>query len=94
MSVADAQHLTACWSELSPMRPDIDVAALIDRLQAHALADAPGAMTHLQVDTALALLDQVLPDLHCVELRSPDGQPMAVLTGGAVTRGVAKTAKG
>lgn len=45
-----------------------DAETLIDRLQHHALADAPGTMSDLQVDAALGLLDRVLPDLHGVEL--------------------------
>jgi hypothetical protein len=54
------------------MVADIDTSALIDKLQAFALADAPGSLTDAQAAAALALLDRIVPDLHHVELeRNP-----------------------
>jgi hypothetical protein len=50
------------------MVADIDAAALIDKLQAFALAEAPGSLTDAQAAAALALLDRIMPDLHHVEL--------------------------
>jgi hypothetical protein len=52
----------------SDVLEQIEVAALIDRLQAFALADTPGSLTDTQAAVALALLDRMVPDLHHVEL--------------------------
>lgn len=46
----------------------IDVEALIDRLQAFALADTPGSLTDVQAAVALALLERMVPNLYQVEL--------------------------
>jgi len=62
------------------MLAGVDVAGLIDRLQAHALADAGGTMTDSQVDAAVALLDRVLPHLHHVEL-TVSGRALCVVEG-------------
>jgi hypothetical protein len=62
----------------SDMRDQIKAEALIERLQAFALADDPGSLTDAQVDTDLALLDRILPDLHRVELITTDGGPISV----------------
>jgi hypothetical protein len=55
------------------MISQMNLEALIGRLQDHALADAPGTMSKAEVDAALALLDRVLPDLHYIELRIAGG---------------------
>jgi len=57
------------------MLSQMNIEALIGRLQEHALADAPGTMSNPEVDAALALLDRVLPDRHHIELRLADGEP-------------------
>lgn len=50
------------------MLSQIDIEALVDRLQSFALGDNPGAMSERQVDAALRLLNSALPDLHEVTL--------------------------
>ena len=60
------------------MVTDIDTAALIDKLQAFALSDAPGTMSKAEVDAAIALLDRALPDLHYFQPRAAGGQPILV----------------
>jgi hypothetical protein len=65
-------------SRQSSMLSQMDLEALISRLQDHALADAPGTMSDAEVDAALALLDRALPDLHDIELRAAAGQPIPV----------------
>jgi len=57
------------------MLSQMNIEALICRLQDHALADAPGTMSDAEVDAALALLDRVLPDLHYIELRVAGSEP-------------------
>jgi hypothetical protein len=54
---------------------DIDTAALIHKLQTFALGSDGNAMSEQQVAAAGALLDRVLPDLHCIDLRT-GGQPI------------------
>jgi hypothetical protein len=51
------------------MLSQMNIEALIGRLQDHALADAPGTMSKAEVEAAIALLDRVLPDLHDIKLR-------------------------
>jgi len=64
----------------------IDIAALIDKLQAFALGSDGSAMSEQQVAAASALMNWVVPDLHSIELRAEGGQPI-LLT-------VAETASG
>jgi hypothetical protein len=72
MSLADAQRIMTIESKVA----DIDVAALIDRLQAHVLADAPGTMTDAEVAVDIALLDRLMTDLHLIELTARSGRPI------------------
>jgi hypothetical protein len=58
------------------MVADIDTAALIHKLQAFALGSDGNAMSEQQVAAAGALLSRVLPDLHDIDLRTADGQPV------------------
>jgi hypothetical protein len=60
------------------MTGDIDTAALIHKLQAFALGSDGSAMSEEQVAAASALLNRVLPDLHHIDLRTADGQPILV----------------
>ena len=64
------------------MLSQMNIEALIGRLQEHALADAPGTMSNAEVDAAFALLDRVLPDRHHIELRVADGEPTNTALGG------------
>jgi hypothetical protein len=68
------------------MLSQMNIEALIGRLQDHALADAPGTMSKTEVDAALAMLDRVLPDLHYIELRVPNGEPTNQANKNAATR--------
>jgi hypothetical protein len=60
------------------MLTDIDIAALIEKLQAFALGSDGSAMSEQQVAAAGALLDRVLPDLHHIDLHTAGGQPILV----------------
>lgn len=64
------------------MLSQINIGALIGRLQEHVLASAPGTMSETQVAAAVALLDRVLPDLYCVELSTPNLRPILVTWAG------------
>lgn len=49
-------------------RKKIKAAQLINRLQSHVDAEAPGILDASQVNAAKALLNKVLPDLKAVEV--------------------------
>ena len=54
------------------MLSQMDIEALIRRLQDHTLAGAPGTMSKAEVDAAIMMLDRVLPDLQYIDLRVAD----------------------
>lgn len=60
-------------------RKKIKAAQLINRLQAHIDADAPGLLEASQVNAAKALLNKVLPDLKAIEHTGDDGGPLQIV---------------
>lgn len=61
------------------MFSQVDIEALIGRLQDHALAEPPGTMADEQVDAAITLLSKAMPDLVEIELNSAEGMGAATL---------------
>ena len=60
------------------VRKRIQASQLINRLQKHALADAP-IMDNSQVTAARALLNKVLPDLTEAALTGAGGGPLQIV---------------
>ena len=59
------------------LRKHIQIDQLIDRLTKHALSEKP-LMDALQVQSALTLLNKLLPDLSAVQLISDADSPLAI----------------
>jgi hypothetical protein len=71
-------HSAANWPRPAAELSDVDAAALVDKLQAFALGDDPGALTDEQAAAGLELLDRIMPDLHHVELTASGGGPTSM----------------
>ena len=59
------------------LHKSIQIDQLIDRLTKHALSEKP-LMDELQVQTALTVLNKLLPDLSAMQLISDIDSPLAV----------------